>query len=43
MAAFRKVIEGGREVVLGIGEGEGENRVLSAVEGAVNSQWLEKE
>ncbi len=42
MAAFRKVIEGGREVVLGIGEGEGENRVSSAVEGAINSQWLEK-
>ena len=43
MAAFRKVIEGGREVVLGIGEGTGENRVLSAVEGAVNSPWLEKD
>ncbi len=42
MAAFRKVIEGGREVILGIGEGEGENRVISAVDGAVNSQWLEK-
>ena len=42
MAAFRKVIKGGKEVILGIGEGEGENRVLSAVEGAVNSPWLEK-
>lgn len=43
MAAFRKVIEGGREVVLGIGEGEGENRVSSAVKGAISSQWLEKD
>jgi cell division protein FtsZ len=42
MAAFRKVIEGGREVVLAIGEAEGENRVLSAVDSAVNSPWLEK-
>ena len=42
MAAFRKVIEGGREVLLAIGEAEGENRVLSAVDLAVNSPWLEK-
>ncbi|MDD5455078.1 MAG: cell division protein FtsZ [Candidatus Ratteibacteria bacterium] len=42
MAAFRKVIEGGREVILAIGEGEGANRVLSAVDSAVNSPWVEK-
>lgn len=44
MAAFRKVIEGGnREVVLAIGEGEGEGRAASAVDTALNSQWLEKD
>ncbi len=42
MAAFRKVIEGGRETILAIGEGEGENRVSSAVDSAVNSPWIEK-
>jgi len=42
MAAFRKVIEGGREIVLAIGEAEGENRVLSAIDAAANSPWLEK-
>jgi len=42
MAAFRKVIEGGRDAILAIGEGEGKNRVLSAVDSAVNSPWLEK-
>lgn len=42
MAAFRKVIEGGRETIVAIGEGAGENRVASAVDGTINSQWLEK-
>jgi cell division protein FtsZ len=42
MAAFRKMIEGGREIILGIGEGEGKDRIPSAVESAINSPWLEK-
>ncbi|HIE43616.1 MAG TPA: cell division protein FtsZ, partial [Candidatus Omnitrophica bacterium] len=42
MAAFRKVMVGSKDVVLSIGEGNGEDRVSSCVQSVLNSPWLEK-
>lgn len=42
MAAFRKMVEGNRDVLLGIGEGKGKDRGSVAIESAINSPWLDK-
>jgi len=41
MATFRKVVEGSKEVILGIGEGEGQERTTQVIDNILSSPWLE--